>query len=72
MPRQPEVTVEDVMAVFEDRDDQCEPLTAGEIADALDCSDTTAWDTMKDAVRMGEAATKKVGPSRVYWVPCEE
>lgn len=66
----PTVTPEDVLEVFRLRDDPNEPLTAPEIAEALDCSRTTALNKLRELANQGTIASKKVGGrSRVWWVP---
>lgn len=68
--RTPEVTPDDVAKVFEKRDDSAEPLTAVEIADALDCSRRTALNKLHSLEERGDVASKKVGGrSRVWWQP---
>jgi predicted ArsR family transcriptional regulator len=67
------VTTEDVLDVFRRRDDSSEPLTAPEIADALNCSRRTALDRLHDLADTGTVASKKVGGrSRVWWLPAED
>jgi predicted ArsR family transcriptional regulator len=69
----PSVTPEDVLEVFAARDDDSEPLTAPEVADALGCSRTTALERLRDLAEQGEVTSKKVGGrSRVWWVPSAE
>jgi hypothetical protein len=69
----PKVTTDEVLAVFEENDDSCEPFNAPEIAEMLryDCHRNTARNYLQDLVALGELRTKKVGGgSRVYWRPC--
>lgn len=62
------VSPEDVLEVFRAREDSSEPLTAPEIAEALDCSRRTALDRLNDLEERGAVASKKVGArSRVWW-----
>lgn len=66
----PTVTPEDVLEVFEARDDPSEPLTAPEIAATLGCSRSTALNKLRTLDKRGDIASKKVGGrSRVWWVP---
>jgi predicted ArsR family transcriptional regulator len=66
----PTVTPEDVLDVFAARDDPTEPLTAPEVADALDCSRRSALDKLRTLDERGDVRSKKVGGrSRVWWVP---
>lgn len=68
----PSVTPEDVLGVFEARDDPSEPLTAPEIADALGVSRRTIYDKLDTLREQGEVTSKKVGGrSRVWWVPTD-
>lgn len=61
---------EDVLDVFDGRADASEPLTAPEIAEALDCSRRTALDRLHELEDRGAVASKKVGGrSRVWWLP---
>jgi DNA-binding transcriptional ArsR family regulator len=64
---------EEALAVFESRDDRARPLTAGDIADALDCSRRTAHNKLGELTERGLLRTRKVGArSRVWWTPLEE
>lgn len=66
------ITPEDVLDVFHGREDPGEPLTAPEIADALNCSRRTALDRLHELEERGTVASKKVGGrSRVWWLPNE-
>ena len=68
--RPEEFTTDRVLAVFTEEADPCEPLTASEVADVLDCSRRTALGKLQDLADEGALATKKVGGrSRVYWRP---
>lgn len=61
---------EDVLAVFDERDDQARPLTANDVMDAVDCSRRTAHDKLEGLVEEGLLETRKVGArSRVWWTP---
>lgn len=64
---------EEAMAVFEARDDGARPLTAGDIAEALDCSRRTAHNKLGELTDRGRLRTRKVGArSRVWWTPLDE
>ncbi len=68
--RKPRITPADVLTVFRERADLAEPLTAVEVAEALDCSRRTALNKLHELEDRGEAASKKVGGrSRVWWKP---
>ena len=68
--RDTEFELEDVTAVFENRDDYAEPLTASEIADRIGCSRRTALNRLHDLEDSTEVTSKKVGGrSRVWWIP---
>ena len=63
---------DDVLAIFEDNADKCEPFTAPQIAEQLqsDIHRNTARNYLQDLEALGELRTKKVGPGRVWWQPC--
>lgn len=66
----PRVTPEDVLGVFRDREDASEPLSAPEVAEALNCSRKTAYNKLVTLREQGRVTSKKVGArSRVWWVP---
>ncbi|MFC6906782.1 helix-turn-helix domain-containing protein [Halalkalicoccus tibetensis] len=66
----PKVTPPDVLKLFEEREDRAEPLTASEVADALNCSRRTVGRKFEQLLEQGDVDSKKVGGrSRVYWVP---
>lgn len=67
-----EVDVDDVMAVFAELEDSCEPMVATDVADQLDCSHTTARERLNDCVSMGRLRSKKLGPVRAFWLPAGE
>jgi predicted ArsR family transcriptional regulator len=70
--RNPRITTDDVLTIFTTNDDRCEPFTAPEIADQLDCHRNTARNKLEDLVFTGDLATKKASASgRVYWRPCD-
>ena len=61
---------ERALSVFEEQDDRARPLTASDIAEALDCSRRTAHNKLGDLVDRDELETRKVGArSRVWWRP---
>jgi hypothetical protein len=63
---------EEALAVFEARDDRARPVTAGDVADALDCSRRTAHNKLGELTDRGVLRTRKVGArSRVWWTPIE-
>jgi predicted ArsR family transcriptional regulator len=68
----PRITTDDVLAIFEDNDDKCEPFTAPEIADQFNCHRNTARGKLNDLVELGDLMTKKAGSGRVYWQPCHK
>ncbi len=72
--RDPSTTTDEVLAVFEDADDGCEPFTAPQIAERLstDVHRNTARNYLQDLESVGELRTKKVGAGRVWWRPCEK
>jgi MarR-like DNA-binding transcriptional regulator SgrR of sgrS sRNA len=68
--REIEYTESDVVAMFEAREDYAEPLTASEVAEALDCSRRTALNRLHDLQESTDVTSKKVGGrSRVWWIP---
>jgi MarR-like DNA-binding transcriptional regulator SgrR of sgrS sRNA len=68
--RETQYTESDVIDVFRDRTDYAEPLTASEVADALDCSRRTALNRLNDLQESTDVTSKKVGGrSRVWWIP---
>lgn len=68
--RDTEFELADVTAVFEQRDDYAEPLTASEVADRLGCSRRTALNKLHELEEGTEITSKKVGGrSRVWWIP---
>lgn len=61
---------ETVLEVFEARDDPCEPLDAGDVADELGWARRTALKKLDKLSEAGVLADKKVGArGRVWWVP---
>ena len=68
--RETQYTESDVIAVFKDREDYAEPLTASEVADVLDCSRRTALNRLHELQESTDVTSKKVGGrSRVWWIP---
>lgn len=68
--RKPRVTTEDVLAIFAENEDRCEPFSAPEIAEQLNCHRNTARNKLEDLVFVGDLDSKKIGASaRVYWRP---
>jgi len=68
--RDTEFELADVTAVFEERDDYAEPLTATEIAERLGCSRRTALNKLHRLEESTDLTSKKVGGrSRVWWIP---
>jgi hypothetical protein len=66
------IPAEEALSVFEARDDPARPLTAGDVADALDCSRRTAHNKLGELVDRGLVRTRKVGArSRVWWTPLD-
>ena len=61
---------ERMLAVFDDRADPDEPLTANEVAEALECDRKTAYNKLKSLADGPDLGTKKVGArGRVFWRP---
>jgi len=68
--RKPATTPEDVLDVFDAREDRAEPMTAPELADRLNCSRRTALNKLHTLADAGDVDNKKVGGrSKVWWVP---
>lgn len=68
--RDTEFALSDVTAVFEDREDYAEPLTASEVAEQLECSRRTALNKLHTLAEQTDLTSKKVGGrSRVWWIP---
>lgn len=64
------VTTNDVLAIFDDMADPCEPVTASEIADALDCDRKTSYNKLTELTEHDLLRTKKIGArARVWWRP---
>lgn len=66
------IPLDDVVAVFEAREDRARPVTASDVMDHLDCSRRTAHNKLNELVDRGTLDTRKVGSrSRVWWMPIE-
>jgi hypothetical protein len=64
------ITLDDVIAIFDEREDRARPLTANDVMDALDCSRRTAHDKLEALVEDGVLETRKIGSrGRVWWMP---
>ncbi|WP_276271302.1 bacterio-opsin activator domain-containing protein [Haloarcula litorea] len=58
----------ETLSVFDRRDDQYEPLTTPEVADALDAQRRTVHKRLSKLAERGELATKETGSNaRVWW-----
>lgn len=66
--RTAEYTTDEVLTVFDERDDPKEPLTARDVADELGCTRPTAHGKLTGLDTDGVLKTKKVGArARVWW-----
>lgn len=66
---EPDYDEDDVYEIFEDQQDPCEPRTATEVAEALDCSRSTAYNLLQELAEKGVLESKKVGArGRVWWM----
>lgn len=66
----PEYTLNDVLTIFNQRQDSCEPLTAQEVAEMLDCSRPKAYELLKQLAEENAIVSKKVGArAKVWWIP---
>ena len=64
------VTLDEVLASFEQLEDPTEPLTATEVADNVGCARRTAYNKLEALVDRDVLRTKKTGASsRVFWRP---
>lgn len=64
----PRITLSDVEAVFEERNDVGEPLTASEIGEKLNCTRRTALTKLEALQEKRAVESKKVGArARVWW-----
>jgi hypothetical protein len=67
-----EYPLEEVLSVFERREDRARPLTANDVMEEVGCSRRTAHDKLNSLVEAGHLATRKVGArSRVWWIPLQ-
>jgi len=71
--RDQSTSTEEVLAVFQNASDACEPFTAPQITEELsaDVHRNTARNYLQDLASLGKLRTKKVGAGRVWWQPCE-
>lgn len=66
----PGVTQEDVRSVFSSLDEPSPPLTVGEVAEKLECTNQTAQHNLETLAECGELQTKQIdGQSLVWWRP---
>lgn len=64
------IHLEDVLEVFDERDDLAEPLTSKDVAEELNCSPKTAYRKLDQLVIDEKLRSKKAGSrSKVYWTP---
>jgi hypothetical protein len=67
------IPLDEILRVFEQREDRAQPVTASDVMDAVDCSRRTAHNKLSELVDRGILETRKVGSrSRVWWVPIED
>lgn len=67
--RKPRIENADVLDCFAASDDPCEPLTASEVAELLNCHRNTARNHLEDLVFTGDLDAKRAGSGKVYWRP---
>lgn len=67
--RKPRITNDDVLDCFGESGDPCEPLTADEVAEMLNCHPNTARNHLEDLVFTGDLDSKRAGSGKVYWRP---
>lgn len=66
----PNYSLSDVLEIFQDGNDNCEPRTATEVADELGCARQTAYRKLESLSDQGALKTKKIGArGRVWWLP---
>lgn len=66
----PEYTTEDALAVFNNRQEACEPLSTQEVADELGCSGSMAYELLTELTEENKIASKKIGArARAWWIP---
>jgi len=64
---------EEILAVFKELDDPCEPLSARGVANRLECDRKTAFNKLETLGEQGELRTKKIGArARVWWLSGED
>jgi PAS domain S-box-containing protein len=63
----PDVTREDVRSVFTRFDDPSTPVTAAEVAEAVDCDRETARHSLDELVEADELRTRRLEETRVWW-----
>jgi len=63
--REPTVSDEDILAVFERSDDPV--LTTSEVADQIDIGQRGTYDRLEKLAEQGEIVRKKVSGSAVVW-----
>jgi|APHM01.1.fsa_nt_gi hypothetical protein len=62
-------TRDDVIVAMQARDNKREPWTTKEIAVAVDCSHSTAYNRLRELKTQNRVKTKSVGSSgRVWWL----
>jgi DNA-binding IclR family transcriptional regulator len=60
---------ERILAIFEELEDPCEPLSAQEVAKSLGCDRKTAFNKLEMLGEQGDLRTKKIGArARVWWL----
>lgn len=68
----PRITTDDVLQIFEESEDRCEPFDAPEVADFLSCHRNTARNKLEDLVFTGDLDSKNIASGKVYWRPCDQ
>lgn len=67
-----EIGLDDVLAVFAERGDSAEPLSASEVAEALGCNRKTAYSKLRELAEQDALASKKFGArARAWWRPAD-
>ena len=70
VPANPDVTRDEVLAVFETRANPHEPLSTAEVADAMNGSHRTVYETLERLVADGALQSKTVeARAHVWWLP---
>lgn len=63
-----QITLEDVLNLFDGLDDGGEPLPTIEVAEQLDCSQSSAYDKLEAIAEQCDIKSKQIGPqTRVWW-----